>query len=279
MLACRPKSRCWHYALLLSALFAGCGTRDYNRLATSRVALARGEAKFRTLYAPSAVPGAPLKIRVPLVFKPDQLYVATSKHGEDGNQIRPDRFQPPFMKWPGFQYCYEGQAASADGRKFPFYCYLGAIPGSSADAEKLTAQLQSALKETFKDAPLDWVSIDCESPTGIAVQWKKLRIEADQPFLFGSSGNVISENFPGVFELWIAEKQNHIVVMAWRVPKAIDAPAAAPAGDAAPAAGSGIAALAAAAQNSGSKPDTATMPILMGGTLVVDPAATEPAGG
>lgn len=267
----------WIYPLLLSLLLSGCGTREYNKLVNGRVALARGEAKFRTLYAPSDVPGAPLKIRIPLVFKPDQLYVATSKHGDDGNQIRPDRFQPPFLKWSGFQYCYEGRADSTDGRKYPFYCYLGAVPGTNADAEKLAAQFTSTLKETFKDAPLDWASIDCESASGIAVQWKKLRIEADQPFLSGSGDTVTSENHPGIFEVWIAEKQNHIVVMAWRVPKAIDTPTAAPAADAAPAAG-GLAALV-AVQSSGAKPDTATMPILMGGTLAVDPAKVEPAGG
>lgn len=266
----------WIPALLVSLLVTGCGTREYNRLVSSRVALARGEAKFRTLYAPSAVPGAPLKIRIPLVFKPDQLFVATSKHRDDGNQIRPDRFQPPFMKWSGFQYCYEGEATNAEGRKFPFYCYLGAVPGSSADAEKLASQLTATLKETFKDAPMDWQGIDCESPTGIAVQWKKLRIEADQPFLFNNAGGgVAPENFPGVFELWITEKQDHVVVMAWRVPKAVDTPAAK---DAAPAAGTTLDNLI-AVQSTGAKPDTATMPVLMGGTLVVDPAATEPAGG
>lgn len=277
MAQARPTKFLWLGALLVTVVLPGCGRREYNRLTSSRIALARGEAKFRTLYAPTDIPGTPLRIRIPLIFKPDQLFIATSKHGEDGNQIRADRLQPPFMKWSGFKHCYEGHAAADDGRSLPFYCYLGAVPGTSADAEKLQSQLAASLKETFKDAELDWQIIDCESPTGIAVQWRKLRIEADQPFLIKGAGGVAAENLPGIFEVWVAEKQNHIVVMAWRVPKAIDAPASAAAPAPAPTA-SGIEALA-AVQSGGTKPDTNSMPTLMGGTLTVNPAAAEPAGG
>lgn len=262
--------------LAMLITLTGCGTRSYSKLIDNRVARARGEAKFRTLYAPTDVPGAPLQIRVPLAFKPDQLFSADSKYkADDGGKIRPDRFQPPFLKWPGFQHCYEGQATSPDGRKLPFYLYLGSQPGISSDADKLATKFEESLKETFKDLKPEWQSIDCESPSEVAVQWRKLRVEADQPFLLiDGQGKVISENLPGIFEVWIAEKQGHLVVMAWRVPTAINA-AASP--DAPPPTMVGGIVLPSSGEI---KPDINSMPVLMGGTLTVNPAAAgETSGG
>jgi hypothetical protein len=167
------------------------------------------------------LPGTPFSIRVPLEF--EHSYQESSAHEDDGATINPDRLQPPFLKLPGFKLCYEG-ISKTGANELPFYCYLAAVPAQPGDAAKLAGQLQTQLKARFPDATGDWQSNDAPTPDGYNVHWRKIRVEGDQPFLVKTGDQVAPQNLPGVFELWVHDADNYVLLVGWRSPKSIDAP-------------------------------------------------------
>jgi hypothetical protein len=258
----------WLAGVCLFATFAGCGTSDYDKLVSRRLEVLRGEAKFRGLWAPTQLADTPIKIRVPMVFPAS--YNADSAHPDDGPKISPDRLQPPFLTLPGFKICYEGMVTDAQSAKLPFYCYLAAVPAKPGDAETLATEFQARLKETFKDAPDNWETVDCDSLSGVPVQWKKIRVMGEQSFRVMTGQTVAAQNLPAVFELWIRDAQDYVVMVGWRSPRSIEGPSAPPAANAT------------VAQPAGDgHPDIATLPILTAGTITIDSAAPadEPAKG
>jgi hypothetical protein len=258
----------WLAGACLFATFEGCGTSDYDKLVTRRLEVLRGEAKFRGLWAPTQLADTPIKIRVPMVFPAS--YAADSAHPDDGPKISPDRLQPPFLELPGFKICYEGTVTDAQNSKLPFYCYLAALPSKPGDAETLATEFQAKLKETFKDAPDNWEVVDCDSLSGVPVQWKKIRVIGEQSFRVSIGQTVAAQNLPGVFELWIRDAQDYVVIVGWRAPRSIEGPPAAPPANAR-----------LAQQAAGEHPDFSTLPVLTAGTITVDSAAGagEPAKG
>ncbi len=250
--------------ICLASMLLGCGTSEYNRLASKRVANLRGEQKFRTLFAPTQIGDTPVRIRLPMVFQ--ESYVEGSKHKVDGGPIAEDRLQPPFLKLPGFKICYESVAFDqTPNNRYPFYCYLAALPGNPGDAENLARELQAKLKETFKDAPDQWETVDVESPSGNPIQWKKIRVEGEQPFHYVERAKPISGNLPGMFELWMCEKDNYTVLVGWRVPTIVQGPSTGPIP-------TSLEALLTAPKGN-LKLDLATMPALTAGTIVIDEQA------
>jgi hypothetical protein len=251
----------------------GCGTSEYNRLASARFATLRGDAKFRSLFGPTKLPDTPVSIRVPQIFK--NSYVENSSHKVDGATIHPDRLQPPFLQLPGFKICYEGTGFAAEVGQVPYYCYLAALPGKPGDGEAIAAELQAKLKEVFKDTPEEWTGVDAESPTGTAVQWKKLRVVGNQKFRVGVTRSVQDREVAGIFELWICEKSGWVIIVGWRTPSSAEGPAAAPAAptdtlaEALKGGGSGPAI--------GAKIDMGSMPALTAGTVTVDGGEADPA--
>jgi hypothetical protein len=256
-------------ALLISlavlATAPGCGGSAYDSLVNRRLDQLRASAPFRILFGPTSIPDTPLKIRVPMAFR--NSYTPESRHGDDGGQINPLRVQPPFLTLPGLRLCYESRVDEPGGAgKVPFYCYIAAVPQGNAEA--LAAELQTKLKETFKDTPAEWVNVDAKTPDDKALVWKKLRVTGEQPFLVRAE-TTESKKLPGIFEVWIHDAKDYVVIVAWRTPQAIDGPAAAPA----------------AIQNpllqltQDPKPDFSTMPALTAGTLKVDPAVAAEAPG
>jgi hypothetical protein len=250
------------------ALLAGCGTADYERLLTKRLNDLRSAEPFRTLFGPTELPDTPMKIRVPMAFKTS--YMENSPHPEDGAKISPDRAQPPFLPLPGFKLCYEGHVPSAEGQP-PFYCYLAAVPAKAGDAAKMAADLQAALKAKFKDVPDAWETVDANTPENKALAWRKIRVTGEQPFRVKDAGKVVSKNLPGVFELWMHDAGDYIVLVGWRAPTAIEGPTGPPPAPAMSPTGVMVQSVQEA------KPDFSTMPALTAGTLTIQqPAAAPP---
>jgi hypothetical protein len=250
-------------AILLASMLLGCGSSEYNRMVSNRVADLRGEEKFRTLFAPTQLGDTPVRIRLPMIFQ--ESYVEGSKHKEDGPQIAEDRLQPPFLKLPGFKICYEGKAYDQTPVKtYPYYCYLGVVPSKPGDAENLAKELQAQLKATFKDTPDQWESMDVDSPSGNAVQWKKIRVEGEQSFRFKqqNANKATPANLPGIFELWLCDKTDYVVLVAWRVPTSIQGVASVPVPTSLHALLTG--------PKGNMKLDLATFPVLTAGTITVD---------
>jgi hypothetical protein len=177
-------------------------------------------AYFHKLYAPSQLPDTPIKVRVPIVFR--DSYTESSWHREDGGQISPDRLQPPFLKLPGFKLCYEGTADDpTEDAKLPYYCYLAALPARAGDAERTAAELRAQLAANFKDTPTKWLSVDVKTPDGTVLPWKMIRVVAEQPFRVESHGQITSKNLPGMFELWLHDANEYVVLIGWRTPTSI----------------------------------------------------------
>lgn len=215
-------------ALALFLASAGCGTRHYNDLMGQRLTELRASVKFQGLYAPTALPGTPFTIRVPLEF--ERSYDEKSSHSDDGAVIKPDRLQPPFLKLPGLKYCYEGLSKKGNDQ-FPFYCYLAAIPARPGDADRLADQLRAQLKRTFPDTPDTWEPKDPDTPDGLNIHWRMIRVEGEQPFYVKSGGQAAPQNLPGIFELWMHDADDFIVLVGWRTPKAIEGPSPTPFND------------------------------------------------
>ncbi len=250
-------------AILLTSLLLGCGSSEYNRMVSKRVADLRGEQKFRTLFAPTQLGDTPVRIRLPMIFP--ESYTEDSKHKADGGKIAEDRVQPPFLKLPGFKICYEGQADDQTPvKRYPYYCYLAVVPGKAGDAESLAKELQAKLKETFKDTPDEWEGVDVEAPSGNAVQWKKIRVEGEQTFRFqlNGQGPVAPRNLQGIFELWLCDKTDYTVLVGWRVPTAIQGESNVPIPR-------GLETMLTSAKGQ-LKLNLATMPALTAGTITVD---------
>jgi hypothetical protein len=210
-------------ACALAVLFAGCGTSDYNALVRKQVARLRGEVKFRSLYGPTTLPGTPVSVRVPMIFS--ESYAPDSPHPVDGQRIRPDRVQPPFLPLPGLKLCYENTAANPEDVKLPFYCYLAAVPAQPGQADKYASDFQARLKKAFPDAPDAWEAVDAESPTGFAVHWRKIRTQGNQPFLVKQGNMLTTKVEPGIFELWLHDAGEYVVLVGWRAPVSINQPA------------------------------------------------------
>lgn len=229
------RSRLTRMLFVLAALASftamqGCGSSEYNRLVGKRLGELRGEARFRSLFGPTTLSGTPVSIRVPQMFK--NSYVEDSSHPIDGATIDPDRVQPPFLKLPGFKLCYETNLPDPERGSVPVYCYLGAVPGKAGDADLIAKDLHDKLKETFKDTP-EFEVVDADTPTGKPVQWKKLRITADQPFkvLDLSTRKMVAQKLPAIFELWVCDKTDYVVLMAFRAPTSVEGAVPPPAAD------------------------------------------------
>jgi hypothetical protein len=208
---------------LLLASLSGCGTSQYNALASRGVARLRGEAKFQGLYAPAQIPGSPFSIRVPVIFT--NSYTPNSGHPDDGEKIKPLRMQPPFLPaGDAIKLTYEGTTKDAEGRKVPYYCYVAAGEAKPGEVDKLARDIEAGLKQLFPEPPPAWEEVDADTPTGKAIHWRKIRAVGPQPFFVKVEGKVEQQKLPGIFELWLHDAGDHVAIIAWRSPSAVEGP-------------------------------------------------------
>jgi hypothetical protein len=252
-------------ALSALTLTAGCGGSAYESLVNRRLDQLRASAPFRVLWASSPVGETPIKIRVPMAYK--NSYTPQSAYSGDGGRIRPDRLQPPFLELPGLQLTFEDFSPSPSSGELPYYCYLAVIPNGNAETQM--TELQKELKAKFPSTPDTWSVVDAKTPNAKAVSWHMIRVEGDQPFY--PKGGKQAMTMPGIFELWIHDAGDYVVLLGWRTPTSIDAPGAATAG------GSVSNPLEQATTQN--KPDMKTMPALSAGSIVVDKASAPPPAG
>ncbi len=160
-----------------------------------------------------------MKIRVPQLFKKGP-YTSTSPHPDDGNVISPRRVNPPFIKIPGLKLCFEETTLDDANNLLPCYLYVGAIPAEGA--LPLAPIIEAALKKAFPKAQIAWEEAKIFDPKGQEVVWQKLRLTAEQLFDVKNSGIIEYKQFPAVFELWMRDTQDYIVLIGWRVPDSIE---------------------------------------------------------
>jgi hypothetical protein len=205
-------------AMLAAA--AGCGEPAYTSLLNHRLDELRAGAPFRVLYGPTTIPDTPIQVRLPMTFR--KSYLENSPHSDDGDKIRADRLQPPFLQLPGFRMCYEGNGSDPNAGRVHFYCYLWAIPSKPGDAEKIAADVQAKLNATFKDAKAEWQAVDAATPEGKGLNWRKIGVEAPMPYPSyrhePDRKKMPTEEFPSKFELWMYDSPNYVILIGWRTP-------------------------------------------------------------
>ena len=220
----------WMAGVLLLAATSGCGTPAYTDLLNHRLDELRAGAPFRVLYGPTKIPDTPIEVRIPMSFR--KSYLENSPHGDDGEKIRPDRVQPPFLQLPGFRMCYEGNGSDPNAGRVHFYCYLWVIPSKPGDADKMAAEVQTKLAATFKDAKPEWQSVDAYTPDGKAMNWRKIGVEAPMPYPSyrheEDRKKMPTEDFPSKFELWMYDAPNYLVLIGWRTPISAEGTVTAP---------------------------------------------------
>ncbi len=215
--------RTWPAWLLLISAISGCGTSEYNALINRGAARLRGQAKFQGMYLPTVIPGTQFSVRVPVIFT--QSYTKDSGHPDDGDRIKPDRRQPPFMPADDtIKLTYEGMAKDPEGKTLPFYCYLAVGDAKPGDADKLANEVEAGLKKVLPEPVPTWEPVDADTPSGKAIHWRKIRMELSQPFFVKVNGKVEKQTMPGIFELWMYDAGEHLVLVGWRAPKAIEGP-------------------------------------------------------
>ncbi len=250
--------------LLLLATTTGCGTSAYNSQVDRAFASLRNEAKFQGLYAPMQIPDTQFSLRVPVIFT--QSFTPKSSHPDDGDTINPKRMQPPFLPSDDIRLTYEGMTPDTDGVNLPYYCYIAVADAKPGDADKLADSVISGLKQLMPDSKEEWVPVDADTPEGKAIPWRKLRLTVEQPFFVKVNDKVETRNLPGIFELWLHDAGDHLVIMGWRTPSSIEGPQT---GEFSVAGGIAM-------PTPNAKPDFTKWPVLTAGTLTAD-AALAPA--
>ena len=261
-----PGAHVWICVVALLAAASGCGTPAYTDLLNHRLDELRAGAPFRVLYGPTRLPDTPIQVRLPQAFR--RSFVEISPHPDDGERVRADRIQPPFLKLDGFRMCYEGRGNDPNAGVVNFYCYLWAIPSKAGEADKIAADIQTKLNDAFKESKAEWQSVDAATPDGKALSWRKIRVEGPQKFAHyrnqEDKNNKASAEFPAIFELWMFDTQEYVVLIGWRSPTSVVG-VAAPSKDP----------LELLSRPNQDKLDLENLPILTAGSLVI--AAPEPA--
>jgi hypothetical protein len=208
--------------MLLLVAVSGCGTSAYNSQVERAFAILRNQAKFQGLYAPTQIPETPYSVRVPVIFT--NSYSAKSSHPDDGDTIHKQRMYPPFLPSNAIKLTYEGMTTDNEGAKLPYYCYLAVAEAKPGDADKLATTVISGLRQAMPGSKEDWEPVDADTPEGKAISWRKLRLTGDQPFFVKKDDKVETRKLPGIFELWMHDAGDHIVMIGWRTPSSIQGP-------------------------------------------------------
>ena len=218
----------WHFAgagLLMLAAASGCGTAQYEKLLAKEITTVRNGAPWARFWDYTTLPGTPVQVRIPEMFK--SSYRMDSPHPNDGDRIVHTRAQPPFLDLPGFRMVFE-EFYSDGSNRVPYYCYLAAQKASPEQTQALAADLLAKLKAKFpaSEPPPAWEEVDCKTPEGTTVAWKKLTVIGDQFFDVdaGPQNGVQTNSMPATFELWLHESQGYYCLIGWRINTQWDKP-------------------------------------------------------
>ncbi|MGW8256494.1 MAG: hypothetical protein ACWGMZ_03315 [Thermoguttaceae bacterium] len=219
-------------ALLLGFCW-GCGTANYERRMAERLENLKMESKFNILSAPIHVPDTQVSVRVPQKSDFTKDYFAklhtdgfenppwTAGAMINNKPVEPGRLQPSFLDIPGLKLTFEGAIIDASGGKQPYYLYVGVV-SDQKQAKYIPGQLQNALKEKFTDVS-PFSDIQVQTPDGKEINWKRCHATGNQTFYYLQKDNVGRDiPLPGLFELFFHEEDDLLLILAWRLPAAIE---------------------------------------------------------
>lgn len=212
-----------HYPLLLALLVcSGCGTREYERRLESSASKLRTQAKFNELYGEQVLPGTPVAVRVPKIFTESPLVEGVPVGGKP---VDPIRVKPTQVTLPGLKLTYETFIDDPEGRKMPFYCYVGTVDLADGKIKDPAGAMRKQLEESNPkpESLTNWTDVQAHTPDGRSIPWKQLRCIGKQDFFCkNKAGQEQTVNESGVLEINLCEEGNYLIVIAWRAPASIE---------------------------------------------------------
>ncbi len=213
-------SRSWGCLLLAMGVVAGCGTGDYEKRLETRASRPQTESLYQGLYGALQLPGTPVSIRIPQMFK-DAPLVAGSVD-KDGKPVDPRRISPGLFELPWLTLTYEGFVDNPQGDKLSYYCYLAAVDKAAKNLPDPAAGWGTELSGKG-GAVVNWAEFQGKSAEGQVIPWKKFRFTGDQEFYsINKAGQGTFVKVPGVLEIYLREDAGQLIVVAWRVPTSIE---------------------------------------------------------
>lgn len=191
------------------ALVAGCGRGAYEAKLEQTVGGLQSGSDFRLLGQPTPVPGSGLQVRFPRSMNES----LTPGSGD------PKRVQPPGVNIPGLKLTREGYVEDAEGGKLSYYCYIAVLDSGGADTElKL---LRGSVSRGGGQVG-DWSPVECSTPDGRVVAWKRLTSSGPQQFFYITpSGEETFVEQEGWLEVFTRQQEGQQLIVAWRMPAAI----------------------------------------------------------
>jgi hypothetical protein len=102
----------------------------------------------------------------------------------------------------------------------------GEVPAAPGEPVKLADWIKTQLNQAFPGKKYEWEPFDAPTPVlnQAPIAWQRISIEGIQPFQFiGGSSSDFLEQVDGKFVLYMCERDGTTVLVAWRVPKALEA--------------------------------------------------------
>ena len=202
----------------LGCLLAGCSSSVYDADLAARVAAYANAAEFSKLLSqPTKLAGGRLEVRVPRLFD-------TQLDGKEQSA----RSKPPFVReFPGFERGFEKLIDAGGGKRMAAVLTLGSVPAAEQKREDIEALVLKQVQgeESFSKAV--WQrGRDLVDEHGETRKWDVLELKGRQPFdRIGSDNKAESTRSEGNCQIWVSAepKQEHCVVLAWRVPSELAA--------------------------------------------------------
>ncbi len=201
--------------LILSVVVAGCGTGEYEQRLSRRPTQPKVVLNFNELYAPQALPGVGVSMRVPTLFKDSPLV----KDMPADNPVDARRATPMLFELPWLKLTYEGFIDGPDGKKTSYYCYVAAVDKATSGANPEQNWKNELMAKG--GTVTEWANFEGQTPEGQKVPWRKIQFTGPQEFYTTSqTGAQQYESMPGVLDIYFREDGNFYELIAWRVPSA-----------------------------------------------------------
>jgi hypothetical protein len=219
----------WGLVLLMAcplAVCLGCGTSTYEKRLNERSTRLEKkktlEDKYKDLAAAIDLPGLPVAIAMVKTFGVPKPLCLNGKT-VDGKEVDPKRAQPWKFQLPvPTNLTYEGMLDAQDGAKISAYCYFGAKQSPAGSVAAIASQMKKDMAALGQTSEVS--SFTVETIKGENAEWKKIRCECQQEFLYVEKGGAEKiAPMDGVFEVYLHEEGGYLIVFAGRLPKVIEA--------------------------------------------------------
>jgi hypothetical protein len=197
--------------VLLSLLVCfcwGCGTGHYEELLDHR----KTTAAANPLSPPQDLPGTKVSVRVPL------------RLGSPVPESQDNRYKPGLVTIPGLKQTYEAFIEDREGGQQFYYCYIGAVEAAGNSLQDVANRLRTELGSQPQPNQLgDWTDFQVDTPERRKVSWKRLRFTGNQQFFYKKKdGQATPMPMGGTLEIYLHEEAGFVVIVAWRLPTAIE---------------------------------------------------------